>query len=625
MARARSVRRAVATAAALPLVAATLTLTTTSQAAASDWGSCLQGSADRQAVFDRAADVSGVPEKVLLAVSYMESRWEDHNGEKSTSGGYGPMHLTTAGLGAPAGAAARGKGDDGPAASRQVGTLAEAADLTGLDPARLREDAVANICGGAAVLASYQPRTTAQHPDRWSRAIAEYADGSSAASRVQFARQVFDVLRSGASRTTTDGDRVVLAATPGAALSGEVETEYGTLTPGIDEVDCPRSIVCEKIEAPYEWYGEPNPGAYGNHDLAARPNDLDIEYILIHDTEASWDTTLQLVQDPTYVSWQYSLRSSDGLVAQHVANRNVAWHAGNWYVNMHSIGLEHEGFAADGSWYTEAMYRTSAKLVKYLAAKYDVPLDRGHIIGHDQVPTSDHWDPGPFWDWEHYMKLIGGKITGHGNKHKTELVTVAPGFEDNPQPMTGCQTAEGEPIDCLPTTNFVYLHTAPSEDAPLVGGSGHHVSDIYPRAAAGHEFVVADRQGEWLQVWWNGEEAWLHSPAKDATVVPSRGQYVSPAGDDPVTVYARAYPEAAAYEGTAIPYQGQPTLGGITLQPGQAYVVADDTVPTDYYYAKTFDDSLPDDHTVVRGDERFYQIWVGHRFGYVKADEVVLH
>ncbi len=106
------------------------------------------------------------------------------------------------------------------------------------------------------------------------------------------------------------------------------------------------------------------------------------------------------------MSWQYTLRSSDGHIAQHVGLHDVAWHAGNWYMNMHSIGLEHEGFAAQGAkWFTESMYRTSAALVRHLTAKYDIPRDRGHIIGHDQIPgiapeyvAGMHWDPGPYWD-----------------------------------------------------------------------------------------------------------------------------------------------------------------------------------------------------------------------------------
>ncbi|CAM5281544.1 hypothetical protein SNARM312S_02924 [Streptomyces narbonensis] len=62
-------------------------------------------------------------------------------------------------------------------------------------------------------------------------------------------------------------------------------------------------------------------------------------------------------------------------------------HAGNWFVNAKSVGLEHEGFlTSPDSWYTEAMYRTSARLVRYLAQRYDIPLDRQHILGHDTCP-----------------------------------------------------------------------------------------------------------------------------------------------------------------------------------------------------------------------------------------------
>src|SRR4051812_1087731 len=66
----------------------------TPQAAAQDWSRCLAGSSDTQAVFDRAARVSGVPEDVLLAVGYLSSRWSTHAGAPSTSSGYGVMHLT---------------------------------------------------------------------------------------------------------------------------------------------------------------------------------------------------------------------------------------------------------------------------------------------------------------------------------------------------------------------------------------------------------------------------------------------------------------------------------------------------------------------------------------------------
>ncbi len=63
------------------------------------------------------------------------------------------------------------------------------------------------------------------------------------------------------------------------------------------------------------------------------------------------------------------------------------------------------------------MYRSSARLVKYLARKYDIPLDMQHIFGHDQIPgvtaanvAGMHWDPGPYWNWERYFQLLGAPL-----------------------------------------------------------------------------------------------------------------------------------------------------------------------------------------------------------------------
>ncbi len=115
--------------------------------------------------------------------------------------------------------------------------------------------------------------------------------------------------------------------------------------------------------------------------------------------------------------------------------------------------------------------------------------------------------------------------------------------------------------------------------------------------AVGHQLRQpahrADRQGNWLQVWWDGAAAWLHNPKADPVVVPAQGDVVQAAGTAPVTVYARAHPEEAAYAGTPVPYRGQPTMESITLQPGQQYVIGDKSVPTDYYYAKSFHNSIP--------------------------------
>ena len=299
-----------------------------------------------------------------------------------------------------------------------------------------------------------------------------------------------------------------LAPTSSARVDRAAVESLGLAVTDTVTADCPPSLGCEWYPAPYEQYG-PGVGDYGNHDLADRPQTGTIQYILLHDTEATYDTTLQLVSDPEYVSWHYTIRSNDGHIAQHVANREVAWHAGNWYVNMHSIGIEQEGFAADGAaWFTEALYQNSSTLVKHLAAEYGVPLDRAHVIGHDQVPgilpgnvAGMHWDPGPYWDWEHYFDLLGAPIAAD-RRGRSDVVTVAPGFADNLQPVTGCVAGQPSTTPCAPQgTNFVYLYSAPDAASPLVTDIGlrpsgapstTYVSDIGARAAAGQKFLVAE-------------------------------------------------------------------------------------------------------------------------------------
>ncbi|MCY9512317.1 N-acetylmuramoyl-L-alanine amidase [Paenibacillus larvae] len=97
-------------------------------------------------------------------------------------------------------------------------------------------------------------------------------------------------------------------------------------------------------------------------------------------------------------------RPSDGDITQMVRDKDIAYHARE--ANSYSIGIEHEGYIDNPSWYTDTMYRSSAKLTAYLCDKYGIPKDRAHIQGHSEIPGNDHTDPGPNWDWNYYMSLV---------------------------------------------------------------------------------------------------------------------------------------------------------------------------------------------------------------------------
>ncbi|MGP3958832.1 N-acetylmuramoyl-L-alanine amidase [Nonomuraea sp. 3N208] len=396
---------------------------------------------------------------------------------------------------------------------------------------------------------------------------------------------------------------------------------------GAGQAECPTTLACEWMPAAYQQFGKKKNRDYGNHDRMIRPRSVD--YIVIHDTEGTYQGIPSMIRNPQYVSWHYTIRSSDGHVAQHVATKDIAWHAGNWDVNTRSIGIEHEGYLAKGgTWYTEAMYRASAKLVQYLAGKHGVPLDRAHILGHDNVPGTTpkgiagmHNDPGPYWDWGHYFDLLNSPLKA---VEGGDSVMIRPTYGSNRPRFTGCLTAKAGQ-DCPPHgATTVWLHTSPSESAPLITDVGKHggkpssysVYDHAARASTGQRFAVAERQGDWTAIWYLGQKAWFHNPASNPTAVPAKGPLVTPLKPD-TQVYGRAYPEKSAYRLAS--YQPLTPLQ-YKIAPGQTYTVGD-TITGSYYAAGTFH---PSKHVTTTGQTSYHQIQLGHRVMFVMAKDVRL-
>src|SRR5436305_930625 len=151
---------------------------------------------------------------------------------------------------------------------------------------------------------------------------------------------------------------------------------------------------------------------------ANRPFDLPIDSIMIHDTEETYEGTIAAFTNPrATAAVQYAIsgedNSSDPAVTQFVADKDWTRSVNNWWYNRTSIGLEHIGFAmAPVGYFTQRLYQRSADVVGWEAWKYRIPLDRAHILGHDNIPNSidnatvQHWDPGPYWDWPYYMDLV---------------------------------------------------------------------------------------------------------------------------------------------------------------------------------------------------------------------------
>ncbi len=136
--------------------------------------------------------------------------------------------------------------------------------------------------------------------------------------------------------------------------------------------------------------------------------------IIIHDIEGSYASAIKLFQDPLRHASAHYIVSYKGQVTQMVAEKNIAWHAGNWDYNTRAIGIEHEGYAAVNR-YTSPEYYASARVGGLDLFAVGSASGSRHVIGHSQVPDPNnpklfggvdhHTDPGPYWSWTGYLNL----------------------------------------------------------------------------------------------------------------------------------------------------------------------------------------------------------------------------
>jgi hypothetical protein len=68
------------------------------------------------------------------------------------------------------------------------------------------------------------------------------------------------------------------------------------------------------------------------------------------------------------------------------------------------------------------MYRSSARLAAFLVDRYGIPLDRQHIVGHNEVPGTTHTDPGRYWDWDKYLGYVRQYSDGGGSGGYEQIV-----------------------------------------------------------------------------------------------------------------------------------------------------------------------------------------------------------
>ncbi len=128
------------------------------------------------------------------------------------------------------------------------------------------------------------------------------------------------------------------------------------------------------------WKGSPNKDS----------NRLPVTKIIIHwfgdnlTTHTGIGAVDNQFQKPNGTSAHYAVENTT--IHQYVEEENVAYHAGNYPVNQESIGIEHS--AGPNRAPSEDTYETSGKLIHEISKRYNIPLDREHILGHKEVKAT---------------------------------------------------------------------------------------------------------------------------------------------------------------------------------------------------------------------------------------------
>lgn len=212
----------------------------------------------------------------------------------------------------------------------------------------------------------------------------------------------------GENRVSEDGDRrigrralIVGGAAAAAGTAVLARDELARLWWRVPGVEKPREQGAVDF-AGARWVAASD----ANWRRADRPDDFGVDLVIVHVTQGSFDSAVKAFQDPGHKASTHYIVGQDGRVTQMIRELDVAYHAGNRDYNERSVGIEHEGFVDRPEDFTDEMYEASARLTARICARYGIPADREHIIGHVEVPGTDHTDPGPHWDWDRYLKLV---------------------------------------------------------------------------------------------------------------------------------------------------------------------------------------------------------------------------
>ena len=454
-----------------------------------------------------------IPRGTLESIAYVQSRW--HNVRVEEAGDMGDHHHMPAAHGVMGLYAGDGFAD-------QVG---EAAALLGVPMERVKSDPATNIMAAATLLGRQLRGKDVHDLESLAPELARYAGYSAQPgggeiddyARASFAFDVllaqdrgvdekgmvvpqtavaweraFDVpmlvkLQAPFVRLDVEGDRIEV---DGFAIDPVSEQ----LVRKASKTDGDGSLRAQSTDyGPAIW----NPAHSSNYNASRSAS---VSAVTLHTAQGSYAGTISWFKNSSSnVSAHYVIRSSDGQVTQMVRNAHTAWHVRNQ--NSYTLGIEHEGYVNNSSWYTTAMYNASAALVRSFCSKYSAiscasaykgaPSSGINVLptsvkikGHQHFSGQTHTDPGINWNWASYYTRLN-PTSGGGTRILDSFEGSVGHFNTSPAysgSTTGISTASTATRTCTTRRNGscslrVLLKDNPNTSANwavrLLSGSGN--------------------------------------------------------------------------------------------------------------------------------------------------------
>jgi hypothetical protein len=365
-------------------------------------------------LFDEAAQRHGVPSDLLRAIGSVASGFAMLDGGQDASvAKHGWM-----GLSAP-----------------QVELGAELAELR---PSDVRDERTANVLAAAAVLADLRdllaPEAEPTMPGAdWWHVVAEYSELDEPWMADAWTAEVFATMQRGlvAATSQLDAEYVVIApmAIPGLASLDVLPPPLGAELP-----DAPS--VARLLESP------------NRVDRAAGTGS--IQRVVLHAVEGAWIDGIATSLDPSS-GWSahYVVRRSDGEVTQLVRDGKAALHSGSSAHDGDTIAIAIGGGSdSPGSW-TPAALEASAWLAAWLVQRHDIPIDRDHFVGHDELDGgAPH--PGDYFPWSAWLDAVACFVGGGGSE--------CAGMAGGPDPDAEFPGLGGDGARSVPDVPYFYQY-----------------------------------------------------------------------------------------------------------------------------------------------------------------------